>query len=234
MSQADLCYFGFSTEYGVFGVPLSILVERDRDLKPDSEVPIFLSKLIGYIEENGLKEEGVLRVPGSTTRIKELQGEVEKQFYNGTFKFQNLRVNDAVGLLKLFLRELPSPPLTLEYVNAFSSVEQINDRKKQLQCLNLLILVLPDVYRATLKVMTIFNKKGKEKRRSMLEDVLEGIIRIQTPGDEEKVFTTVQLSEHTTADDIVAKFTQDLNPIATPILRRPHGRSVRRSREAKH
>ncbi|XP_071854064.1 rho GTPase-activating protein 18-like isoform X2 [Apostichopus japonicus] len=315
-------------EYGVFGVPLSILVERDRDLKPDSEVPIFLSKLIGYIEENGLKEEGVLRVPGSTTRIKELQGEVEKQFYNGTFKFQNLRVNDAVGLLKLFLRELPSPPLTLEYVNAFSSVEQINDRKKQLQCLNLLILVLPDVYRATLKlllsflykimqheadnrmslnnvamimapnlfsvksvtqkkvvdfselafaagtsnitrmlvkyynilwvvpsrmleqvrkmvdmdvkknresksVMTIFNKKGKEKRRSMLEDVLEGIIRIQTPGDEEKVFTTVQLSEHTTADDIVAKFTQDLNPIATPILRRPHGRSVRRSRRSK-
>lgn len=37
--------FRFSTEYGVFGVPLSILVERDRDLKPDSEVPIFLSKV---------------------------------------------------------------------------------------------------------------------------------------------------------------------------------------------
>ncbi|KAJ8021054.1 Rho GTPase-activating protein 18 [Holothuria leucospilota] len=313
---------------GVFGVPLSILVERDRELKPECEVPIFLQRLIAYIEENGLKEEGVLRVPGSTSRIKELQQEVEKCFYEGAFKFQNLRVNDAVGLLKLFLRELPSPPLTLEYVNAFSSVEQITDRKKQLQCLNLLILVLPDVYRATLKmllsflskivqnenynrmslnnvamimapnlfsvknistkrvvdfaelafaagtsnitrmlvkyhnilwvvpsrmleqvrkmvdfdvkknresksVMTIFNKKGKEKRRSMLEDVLEGIIRIQTPGDEEKVFTTVQLSEHTTADDIVAKFTQDMHPIATPILRRPQSRGVRRSRRSK-
>ena len=29
---------------------------------------------------------------------------------------------------------------------------EIQDRKKQLQCLNLLVLVLPDIHRATLKV----------------------------------------------------------------------------------
>nr|XP_054755095.1 rho GTPase-activating protein 18-like isoform X1 [Lytechinus pictus] len=57
-------------------------------------------------------------------------------------------------------------------------------------------------------VMTLF-KRSKDKRSGIYEEVEEGIIRIQTPGSVEKVLTTIQLSERTTAGDIVAKFTED-------------------------
>ncbi len=137
---------------GIFGVPLTTLVENDRHWRPDTDTPLVLQKIIGYLEDNGLDEEGVLRVPGSTARIKQLREEIESTFYEGKFKFEDLRINDVVGLLKQFLRDLPSPILTSDYINAFAMVEKIQDRKKQLQCLNLLILVLPDIHRATLKV----------------------------------------------------------------------------------
>ena len=39
---------------------------------------------------------------------------------------------------------------------------------------------------------------------------MDGIIRIQTPGSVEKVLTTIQLGEKTTAGDIVVKFTEDI------------------------
>ncbi|XP_038051615.1 rho GTPase-activating protein 18-like isoform X2 [Patiria miniata] len=141
---------------GIFGVPLTTLVENDRLWRPDTDTPLVLQKIISYLEENGLDEEGVLRVPGSTGRIKQLREEIESLFYEGKFKFEDLRINDIVGLLKQFLRDLPTPILTLDYINAFAMVEKIQDRKKQLQCLNLLILVLPDIHRATLKLLLKF------------------------------------------------------------------------------
>ncbi|XP_022106871.1 rho GTPase-activating protein 18-like isoform X2 [Acanthaster planci] len=141
---------------GIFGVPLTTLVENDRLWRPETDTPLVLQKIISYLEENGLDEEGVLRVPGSSARIKQLREEIETLFYEGKFKFEDLRVNDVVGLLKQFLRDLPTPILTLDYINAFAMVEKIQDRKKQLQCLNLLILVLPDIHRATLKLVLKF------------------------------------------------------------------------------
>ncbi|XP_041468624.1 rho GTPase-activating protein 18-like isoform X2 [Lytechinus variegatus] len=273
-------------ENGVFGVPLRNLIANDRMWSPETTTPLFLQKLIGYLEIHGLNEEGVLRVPGSSARIKQLREEIERDFYDGKFSFEDLRINDAVGLLKQFLREMPTPILTFEYVNAFAMVEKIKDRKKQLQCLNLLVLVLPDTHRATLKLLlsylsrvvsnesqnkmslnnvamimapNLFSGRAISRKKSpdyselhiaagtsnimrmlvkyhnilwvvpfrMLEqvrkmyevdmkrardsksEVEEGIIRIQTPGSVEKVLTTIQLSERTTAGDIVAKFTED-------------------------
>ncbi|XP_033100995.1 rho GTPase-activating protein 18-like [Anneissia japonica] len=64
-----------------------------------------------------------------------------------------------VGLLKQFLRELPTPILMMEYISGFAQIERIPDRKRQLQCLNLLILVLSDVHRATLKLLLQFLSK---------------------------------------------------------------------------
>ncbi|XP_071804028.1 rho GTPase-activating protein 18-like isoform X1 [Asterias amurensis] len=314
---------------GIFGVPLTTLVENDRIWRPDTDTPLVLQKIIGYLEDNGLDEEGVLRVPGSTARIKQLREEIESAFYDGKFKFEDLRINDVVGLLKQFLRDLPTPILTLDYINAFAMVEKIQDRKKQLQCLNLLILVLPDIHRATLKlllkflgkvvehepknkmslnniamimapnlftaqssrkkcpdyselqfaagtcnvmrmlvkyhnilwvvpfrmveqvrrmceleskktrdsksVMTLFRKK--ERKNSAADcDAQDGIIRVQMPGAE-KVSNTVQLSDSTTAGDIVLQFTQHVQPSAevpfkrSSIRRRSRRKNVDRNSE---
>ena len=54
---------------------------------------------------------------------QQLREEIESAFYDGKFKFEDLRINDVVGLLKQFLRDLPTPILTLDYINAFAMVE---------------------------------------------------------------------------------------------------------------
>uniref|UniRef100_A0A8C4YML5 Rho GTPase activating protein 28 n=1 Tax=Gopherus evgoodei TaxID=1825980 RepID=A0A8C4YML5_9SAUR len=80
-----------------------------------------------------------------------------------------LRNNDAAGLLKMFIRELPSPLFTVEYLPAFITlVEKVSKVKLQLQALHLLIMLLPDANRDTAKAFLQFLKKivaneGKNK-----------------------------------------------------------------------
>lgn len=49
--------------------------------------------------------------------------ELEAKFYEGTFNWENVKQHDAASLLKLFIRELPQPLLTVEYLKAFQDVQ---------------------------------------------------------------------------------------------------------------
>ncbi|KAK2179936.1 hypothetical protein NP493_466g05057 [Ridgeia piscesae] len=138
----------------VFGVPLQTLLDNDRKRHPDKhiKVPLIFSQLIQFLTKFALEEEGILRVPGSVTRIKSIREEIEDRFNCGKFSWDDMRPNDIAGLFKQFLRELPIPLLTFEYIDAFAQVGTIPDHKQQLTALILLVLLLPDVHRDTLKV----------------------------------------------------------------------------------
>ncbi|XP_031802483.1 rho GTPase-activating protein 28 isoform X2 [Sarcophilus harrisii] len=156
-------------ENGLFGVPLNVLLENDQKKFPGIKVPLIFQKLLQKLEETGLETEGILRVPGSASRVKNLRQELESKFYEDTFDWDQVRNNDAAGLLKMFIRELPSPLFTVEYLPAFIAlVERISKIKLQLQALHLLIMLLPDANRDTAKAFLIFLKKvvaneGKNK-----------------------------------------------------------------------
>ncbi|CAH1247520.1 ARHGAP18 [Branchiostoma lanceolatum] len=156
-------------ESGVFSVPLEVLVEQDQKKRPGIKTPLILQSVILFLEENALNIEGILRVPGSAARIKNLRKDIEERFNNGDFTWDRVRPNDVAALLKQFLRELPTPLLTYEYLSAFVSVEHIPDRRQQLQALNLLILLLPTVHRDSLKLLLKFLSKvvSKEKENKM-------------------------------------------------------------------
>lgn len=143
-------------ESGIFGVPLQNLVQEDKLRNERVSTPIFFTELVRYLEEKGLREEGILRVPGNTGRVKIIREEMEEKFYDGTFSWEDRRPHDCATLLKQFLRELPFPLLTHEYQPAFAAVENIPDRKQQLQALNLLILLLPPIHRDCLKILVHF------------------------------------------------------------------------------
>ncbi|XP_077583065.1 rho GTPase-activating protein 40 isoform X2 [Stigmatopora nigra] len=143
----------------LFGVPLSTLLENDQKLNPATTTPLLLQKLLNFLEENGVHSEGILRVPGSLSRIKSLQQELEADFYAGRFKWDEVRPNDAATVLKKFIRDLPSPLLTAEYLNTFSAVRDITELKQKLHMLNLLILLLPEPNRNTLKALLEFLNK---------------------------------------------------------------------------
>ncbi|NXX50861.1 RHG40 protein, partial [Tricholaema leucomelas] len=148
-----------TTEKRLFGVPLNTLLENDQKLLPNTKVPLLLQALLSCLEKRGLETEGILRVSGSQTRIKSLEQKLERDFYTGLFRWDDVHQNDVSGLLKRFIRELPAPLLTAEYLPAFAAVQNIPDMKQRLQALNLLILILPEPNRNTLKALLEFLSK---------------------------------------------------------------------------
>ncbi|XP_027502143.1 rho GTPase-activating protein 40 isoform X2 [Corapipo altera] len=148
-----------TTEKRLFGVPLNTLLENDQKLLPNTKVPLLLQALLSCLEKRGLETEGILRVSGSQTRIKSLEQKLEREFYTGLFRWDEVHQNDVSGLLKRFIRELPAPLLTAEYLPAFAAVQNIPDLKQRLQALNLLILILPEPNRNTLKALLEFLSK---------------------------------------------------------------------------
>ncbi|XP_070534988.1 rho GTPase-activating protein 18-like isoform X2 [Ptychodera flava] len=152
-------------EHGLFGVPLHVMVENDNRRVRNVKTPLFFQQILEYMEKNCLDDEGILRIPGSSTRMKTLRKDLESQYSSGchVFKFNNVRSHDVAGLFKLFLRELPIPLLTLEFIQAFAIMQSIPDKKEQIQALNLLILVLPKVYRYALKLLLQFLRKLIDK-----------------------------------------------------------------------
>ncbi|XP_076021533.1 rho GTPase-activating protein 18 [Genypterus blacodes] len=145
-------------ESGLFGVPLATLLDQDQRRASGTKVPFILQRLIHHMEEQGLDTEGLLRIPGAATRVKSLCQEMETSFYDGMFPWQQLKQHDAASILKLFIRELPHPLLTVEYLNAFIDVDKLPTKKQQLQALNLLVLLLPEANRNTLKALVEFFK----------------------------------------------------------------------------
>ncbi|KAM8774919.1 rho GTPase-activating protein 40 isoform 4-T4 [Rhynchonycteris naso] len=153
-----------TADTGLFGVPLEALLEADRKAHPSTQVPLLLQALLSCLEKRGMDAEGLLRVPGSQARVKGLEQKLERDFYTGLFSWDEVRHNDASDLLKRFIRELPAPLLTAEHLPAFAVVPTILDPRQRLQALHLLILVLPEPNRNTLKVRPPKLPKGREKQ----------------------------------------------------------------------
>lgn len=161
-------------ESGIFGVPLTTLLENDQKKLPGSRVPLVFRKLLSKLEQTGLQTEGILRVPGSASRVKQLRQELETKFYDDRFDWEQVRHNDAAGLLKMFIRELPQPLLTLQHLPAFSAAQNIASPKHQIQALHLLIMLLPEANRDTLKALLEFLRKvvaNEEKNRMSMWNV---------------------------------------------------------------
>ncbi|XP_008847799.1 rho GTPase-activating protein 40 [Nannospalax galili] len=144
---------------GLFGVPLHSLLEADHRVLPSTRVPLLLQALLSCLEKRGLDTEGILRVPGSQARVKGLEQKLERDFYAGLIRWDEVHPNDASDLLKRFLRKLPAPLLTAEYLPAFAAVPSIPDLRQRLQALHLLILLLPEANRNTLKALLEFLRK---------------------------------------------------------------------------
>ncbi|XP_043083017.1 rho GTPase-activating protein 28 isoform X1 [Puntigrus tetrazona] len=159
---------------GIFGVPLTTLLENDQKKYPGSRVPLVFKKLLYKLEQTGLQTEGILRVPGSAARVKHLRQELDLKFYEDRFDWDQVRQNDAAGLLKMFIRELPYPLLTQQHLPAFTAAQSISSPKHQIQALHLLIMLLPEANRDTLKALLEFLRKVvayEEKNRMSLWNV---------------------------------------------------------------
>ncbi|XP_037361950.1 rho GTPase-activating protein SYDE1 [Talpa occidentalis] len=143
-----------TVEPRVFGLPLPLLVEREQ---PPGQVPLIIQKCVGQIERRGLRVVGLYRLCGSAAVKKELRDAFERDSAAVCLS-EDLYpdINVITGILKDYLRELPTPLITqplyqvvLEAMarrppsRAPSSTESTRD----------LLSCLPDVEKATLTLL---------------------------------------------------------------------------------
>ncbi|XP_019963070.2 rho GTPase-activating protein SYDE1 [Paralichthys olivaceus] len=94
----------------VFGVELHHLVEKEGSAAP---VPLLIQKAVAEIERRGLKVVGLYRLCGSAAVKKELRDWFERNS-SAVCLSEDLYpdINVITGILKDYLRELPSPLIT--------------------------------------------------------------------------------------------------------------------------
>ncbi|XP_026914521.2 rho GTPase-activating protein SYDE2 isoform X1 [Acinonyx jubatus] len=145
----------------IFGVDIRKVVEKENT---GLMVPLLIQKCIMEIEKRGCQVVGLYRLCGSAAVKKELREAFERDSKAvGLCENQYPDINVITGVLKDYLRELPSPLITKQLYEAVidamaknplktSSSGCENDPSDSKYTVDLLDC-LPDVERATLKML---------------------------------------------------------------------------------
>lgn len=136
----------------VFGVPL----EEALDVAQICNLPAIVFRSIQYLEaKQADQEEGIYRLSGSSAVIKNL-----KDMFNNEGDVDLLASDEywdphaIAGLLKSFLRELPSSILTRELHLKFLAVIDFVDPQERIRELSQLIAALPLANYSLLRALT--------------------------------------------------------------------------------
>ncbi|XP_052467970.1 rho GTPase-activating protein SYDE1-like isoform X1 [Carassius gibelio] len=141
----------------VFGVELRHLVEKEASAL---RVPLIIQKCVSEIERRGLRGVGLYRLCGSAAVKKELRDAFERDSAAVTLNDELYPdVNVITGILKDFLRELPSPLITrtlyevvLEAMMVRPVCRNTRDAPRSPNTVSLL-QCLPEAERATLSFL---------------------------------------------------------------------------------
>uniref|UniRef100_A0A8C1IL41 Rho GTPase activating protein 22 n=1 Tax=Cyprinus carpio TaxID=7962 RepID=A0A8C1IL41_CYPCA len=106
----------------IFGQRLEDTVLYERKSGPRL-APLLVEQCVDFIREQGLKEEGLFRMPGQANLVKELQDAFDcgdKPLFDS-----NTDVHTVASLLKLYLRELPEPVIPFNKYEDFLTCAQL-------------------------------------------------------------------------------------------------------------
>ncbi|CAO3600511.1 unnamed protein product [Absidia cylindrospora] len=141
----------------VFGVPLEEAV-RISKISKTYELPAIVFRCIEFLEnKNAIFEEGIYRLSGSAVKIKSLRNEFDEKGdvdLLASEEHQDCDIHAISGLLKLWLRELPSNVLTENLLKEFLPVIDLTNRDKCVNELGRLISMLPLVNYTLLRALT--------------------------------------------------------------------------------
>ncbi|KAM9476688.1 rho GTPase-activating protein 22 isoform 2-T3 [Clarias gariepinus] len=107
---------------GIFGQHLEDTVQNERKFGTRL-APLLVEQCVDFIREQGLKEEGLFRMPGQANLVKELQDAFDcgdKPLFDS-----NTDVHTVASLLKLYLRELPEPVIPFNKYEDFLTCAQL-------------------------------------------------------------------------------------------------------------
>ncbi|KAF9928620.1 hypothetical protein BGZ65_006165 [Modicella reniformis] len=118
----------------VFGLPLEDAV-RISKISASTGVPAVVTRCIEYLDIMGVEEVGLYRVPGSTSNVNRLKAIFDSGHDYDFLQKGNEPQNphDVGTLLKLYLRELPSPIIPTDTMPSFNNIDFTDHLDQQQQ-----------------------------------------------------------------------------------------------------
>ncbi|XP_015916544.1 ralA-binding protein 1-A isoform X2 [Parasteatoda tepidariorum] len=152
-------------EKPIFGIPLHVAVERNKT-RDGVELPVIIRECIDYIEEHGLACEGIYRISGLKSKVRQL-----KDQYNRGEKVYMYEHEPHVvaSLVKQYLRNLPEPILTSELAPKFEEAAALKNGPLKVESLRKLLLQLPTCNQHLISwiVIHMLHVISMEKRNKM-------------------------------------------------------------------
>ncbi|KAJ8099652.1 hypothetical protein POJ06DRAFT_114059 [Lipomyces tetrasporus] len=150
---------------GVFGITLAQAIEISYIAKGEVKLPSVVYRCIEYLDsKDAAKEEGIFRLSGSSTVIRALKERFNTDAdVNLVEDGVNYDVHAVAGLLKLYLRELPTNVLTEDLKVEFVQSIEIPNRQSRLHMFYVLLRQLPPENYSLLKALSRFLIKIVDK-----------------------------------------------------------------------
>ncbi|KAM3445716.1 hypothetical protein NHJ13734_000169 [Beauveria thailandica] len=142
----------------VFGSSLAEAVQYHPPRDVDVPLPSVIYRCIQYLEaHNALNEEGIFRLSGSNTVIKQIRERFNHESDINLITDENYYdIHAVASLLKLYLRELPSTILTRDLHLDFLNTTEITDRDEKIAVMANLVQRLPEANLTLLKYLISF------------------------------------------------------------------------------
>ncbi|KAN0011955.1 hypothetical protein ACTFIU_000174 [Dictyostelium citrinum] len=119
-----------------------ILKPGEKKKKQKAIVTAAIKQLIHYLETNCIELEGICRISGNNTKVKELK----KQLENGegdSIDFSKIDSHCVSGALKAFLRDSDEPLLSFDLYKNFLASIDIKDKNSKISFIKSLLSALP-------------------------------------------------------------------------------------------
>ncbi|KAI0225191.1 Rho GTPase activating protein [Massospora cicadina] len=131
-------------QHKIFGVPLEQAIAQ-APIKAGYQMPSVLHRCIEFLDNRkAFFEEGIYRLSGSAADIQHLKEKFDSEGdYNLLKSGTRYDVHTVAGLLKLYLREMPTYVLTQELQPEFLKVVDIQERYRRVNELGRLVCALP-------------------------------------------------------------------------------------------
>uniref|UniRef100_W8BBL4 Rho GTPase-activating protein 92B n=1 Tax=Ceratitis capitata TaxID=7213 RepID=W8BBL4_CERCA len=140
-----------STVKSRFGTPLIEHLESTN-----REISYIIELCVCCLIENGIYEEGILRVGCATSKFRRMKHALEAQYIKTPLplEYQDPHVIGAV--LRQYLRDLPEPLLTYKYYNDFIRATECGNEAERKAAIKATLAKLPAANYANLRYLTRF------------------------------------------------------------------------------
>jgi hypothetical protein len=139
----------------IFGIPLQQVMVQQQAKHPTCKIPYFLKQGFKFIIRSGLDIEGLFRIAGPKSGIKDLKDTLDKGV-DVDFAAAKTDITALGDVMKQFFREMPECLLLFSLYSKFLDVLHIPEKEAQAQELRSLVSQLPSLNQEVLRELLNF------------------------------------------------------------------------------